>query len=315
MTSMLRITRKPECFQWHTKSLFLRMESCIIPKRWNFSSSATRIRLQKSNYMASAGKAGGEEKWGQVAMEYIYEMNHTVEPGKRQSDVDLERRLSTAMDRYLHVNEKILERRMSRLSERMSEALETLQILGLEDTLEEASMLNTEQPPLNFRRPSLTPPLAGYEPGFGMDVPQLKSQQMEYPPVKRVTDHLEFNSSEASEKFPYVEAYNIEDLTKDNVEQLDTLCGEIREAYPMTGVEGEAWAAHLALERKALARQKLILDLAADSSFKEMYDKDDAFRHTELQKRGILELSVDVERERHEERHFAHEPAYQPFRQ
>lgn len=312
MASIIRIARKPECFQFHSKAVSL---SFPLPRRWSSSVSLTKARLQKSNYMAGAGKAGGEEKWGQVAMEYIYEMNHTADAGKRQSDVEMERRLSTALDRYLHVNEVVLERRMSRLSQRMSEALETLQALGLEDTLEEASMLNTEQPPLNFRRPSLTPPLPGYEPGFGMDVPQLKSQQMEYPAVRRVTDELEFNSPEASEKFPFVETYHIEDITKDTLEQMEAQCGELREAYPMTGVEGEAWAAHLALERRALARQKLILDLAADSDFKELYDTDESFRREEMRKRGILELAVDAERERHEEKHFAHEPAYQPFRQ
>lgn len=260
------------------------------------------------------GKAGGDEKWAQVAMEYIYEMNCTTDPGKRRLDVDLERRFSTSFDRFLKVNERVMEKRMDRLSHRMSESLELLRELGMEDTLEDAGMLNAEQPPHNFRRPSLTPPLPGYEPGFGMDVPQLKNQQMEYPPIKRLTDDIEFSGSSTS-PFPFVEQHEIDSLTQTTLSKLEEECGELREKAPTTGVEGEAWASKVALERKALARQKLILDLTGDSSFQERYNNDSAFRLEEWKKRGIQRLDIDKERDCHEDVHFAHEPSYQPFRE
>eukprot|EP00796_Vickermania_ingenoplastis_P006218 gene6218-4476_t len=212
---------------------------------------------------------GGDEKWGQTALEYIYQQNHTVDPGKRQHDVASERRASTAFDRLLSVNETVLELRMGRLAERMTEALEVLQQLGLQETLDEATMLNGEQPPANYRRPSLTPPTR-------------------YPPVTRLTDPLEFSG--AATTFPYVPPHEVEDLTHNTAQLLERQSGELREAAPTTGVEGEGFAARLALEQKALARQALILELAADPSFKESYNSDETVRRLELQKRGIRPL-------------------------
>eukprot|EP00796_Vickermania_ingenoplastis_P004459 gene4459-3254_t len=241
--------------------------------------------LQRQKQKQPRGtRGGGDEKWGQTALEYIYQQNHTVDPGKRQHDVASERRASTAFDRLLSVNETVLELRMGRLAERMTEALEVLQQLGLQETLDEATMLNGEQPPANYRRPSLTPPLPGYEPGFGMDVPQLKSQQMEYPPVTRLTDPLEFSG--AATTFPYVPPHEVEDLTHNTAQLLERQSGELREAAPTTGVEGEGFAARLALEQKALARQALILELAADPSFKESYNSDEAL--SELDMNGLI---------------------------
>lgn len=275
--------------------------------------SLTPSLHQKSNYGMTLGRTGGEEKWAQVAMEYIYELNRPSSAGKRRSDVDLERRYSACFDRFLKINEKMMGERMDRLAQRMSESLELLRAFGMEETMEEASMLNTEQPPLNFRRPSLTPPLPGYEPGFGMDVPQLKSQQMEYPPVRRLTDDIEFTGSSTS-LFPFVEPHEIDTLAQNTLSKMDMESGELREKAPTTGVEGEAWAARVALERKALARQKLILDLVGDPSFQEKYNKDENFRFQEWERRGMSRLDIQGERDCNEDVHFAHEPSYQPFR-
>lgn len=275
--------------------------------------SSTLSNHQKSNYGITSGRTGGEEKWAQVAMEYIYELNRPSEAGKRHSDVEWERRLSTCFDRFLRINEKTMEKRMNRLVQRMNESIEKLKQFGMAETVEEATMLNTDQPPLNFRRPSLTPPLPGYEPGFGMDVPQLKAQQMEYPPVRRLTDDIEFSGSSAS-LFPFVEQHEIDALTHTTLSNIDRESGELCEKAPTTGVEGEAWAARVALERKALARQKLILDLVGNPLFQEQYNNNDAFRFQEWRKRGMAPLDIEPERECHESVHFAHEPSYQPFR-
>lgn len=279
----------------------------------------TRLCAQKrqtaEGYMAAAGKVGGEEKWAQAAMEYIYEKNHVNDARKRQADVDKERSVSAAYDRYSAVNEAIFEERMSRLLQRMTDALNTIQALGLNQTLDEATLLNTEQPPCNFRRPALTPPIPGYEPGFGLDVPQLKSQQMEYPPVVRPTDRINFGA-DGDDSFPFVDAHRVEDLTKACQEELRERHGAIREAAPVTGVEGEAWETYVALQGKALARQQLIFDLANDPELHERYEKEESFRRAELERRGLRPLQVEPARSEEEENnlHYAQVPAYEPFR-
>lgn len=53
--------------------------------------SRCRLLLQKKQtanaYAAAAGKVGGEEKWAQAAMQYIYEKRHVNDSRKRQYDV------------------------------------------------------------------------------------------------------------------------------------------------------------------------------------------------------------------------------------
>ncbi|EAN78583.1 uncharacterized protein TEOVI_000137800 [Trypanosoma equiperdum] len=275
------------------------------------------LLLQKkqtaASYMANAGKVGSEEKWAQAAMEYLHEKRHCNDSRKRQHDVDNERRMAFAFDRYCSVNEKIFTERLSRLSDRMTEALETIKQLGMDHALEEALMLSSEQPPLNFRRPTLTPPVAGYEPGFGLDVPQLRSRQAEYPPVGRPTDAMEFGE-EKDPSFPLVESFRVEDLTTQCLNELEERHGEIREAAPTTGVEGEAWEAYVALQKKALARQQLIFELCNDGELRERYDSDVAFRQRVWEERGMLPLEIERERLHEEPRHYAQEPAYHPFR-
>ncbi|KAG8344513.1 hypothetical protein ERJ75_001439000 [Trypanosoma vivax] len=276
------------------------------------------LLLQKkqsaASYMVSAGKVGNDEKWAQATMEYLHEKRHCNDSRKRQHDVDNERRVAFAFDRYCAVNEKVFDERITRLSERMTEALEVMEQLGMEEAKEEAVLLSSQQPPWNFRRPSLTPPIAGYEPGYGFDVPQLRARQAEYPPVARPTDDIEFGSdSDAS--FPLVDSYRIENLTAQCVAKLEKRHGELREAAPMTGVEGEAWEAYVALQKKALARQQLIFDLCNDPDFRERYNEDDEFRQQQWSQRGMLPLEIEEERLHEEGRHYAQEPAYHRFRE
>lgn len=286
---------------------------CYLAAALQCSNALRQKKQTAAGYMASAGKVGSEEKWAHAAMEYIHEKNHVNDARKRQQDVDLERSIANAYDRYSAVSEARFDERMSALIRRMSEALEAMQELGLDNCVEEAVLLNSEQPPGSYRRPSLTPPVLGYEPGFGLDVPQLRSQQMEYPPVRRPTDSLEFGHQAAAE-FPYVDAHQIEDLTAKHEAQLEEQHGTLREAAPITGVEGEAWEAYVALQRKALARQKLIMDLHNDPELREKYDADAAFRVAEWERRGMGVLEVEAPLERDVELHYAQVPAYEAFR-
>nr|CCC94246.1 unnamed protein product [Trypanosoma congolense IL3000] len=221
--------------------------------------------------------------------------------------------MAFAFDRYCAINEKIFSERLNRLALRMTEALEVMKQLGMEQELDEALLLSSEQPPWNFRRPTLTPPVPGYEPGYGLDVPQLRSRQAEYPPVERPTDAMEFGEG-ADAHFPLVDSYRMEDFTVQCTKELEERHGEIREAAPTTGVEGEAWEAYVALQKKALARQQLIFDLCNDTELRERYDADDAFRQQILEERGIVPLEIEEERLHEEPRHYAQEPAYHPFR-
>lgn len=275
-------------------------------------------RQTQSGFMAAAGKVGNEEKWSHAVMEYIYEKNHATDPKKRLRDVEAEVSMSLAYDRYNAVAQGHFEDRMKRLLTRLTEALESIPCDAMR---EEALLLNSQQMPLNFRRPSLTPPVHGYEPGYGLDVPQLRAQLSEYPLTVRPTDRMEFGSEAHHEgAFPFVETDDIALLTASASTKLMDEHGALREAAPVTGVEGEAWEAYVALCKKALARQKLIVDLSMDVELRERYDSDEAFRTEELQRRGMQELSVEnvdtcrlgVMDPAH--RHYAQEPHYQPIR-
>ncbi|KEG10584.1 hypothetical protein DQ04_03541010 [Trypanosoma grayi] len=286
----------------------------VLACRW---AGCRGVLLQKkqtaASYMASAGKVGSDEKWAQAAMEYLHEKRHCNDSRKRQHDVDGERRTAFAFDRYCAVNERAFAARLSRLAARMTEALDAMTALGMTHACEEALLISSEQPPCSYRRPSLTPPVPAYEPGYGLDVPQLRSQQAEYPPTVRPSDALEFGA-DADAMFPFVEAYRVEDLTAQCTRELEERHGEIREAAPLTGVEGEAWEAYVALQKKALARQQLIFDLFNDAELRERYDADASFREQQWVQRGMLPLEVEEERLRETERHYAQEPAYHAFR-
>ncbi|CAD2217703.1 hypothetical protein AGDE_10766 [Angomonas deanei] len=282
-----------------------------------------------SGYMANAGKVGGEEKWAQAAMEYIYEKNHVNDGRKRQRDVRQERQLAEAYDRYTAVNEATFSERIARLTARQSEVLSVLQAMcppseSGTTLLEECLLLQTEQLPHNIRRPSLSPPVPGYEPGFGLDVPQLRSQQQEYPAVRRPTDKVQYQTDHAHadnadptapiKSFPYLDMYDVENLTSEMAAELEEIHGTLRSTAPVSGVEGEGWEVYMALQKKSLARQALILELYYDNDgFTQKYNEDAEFRQAELARRGLLPLEVDNERE--EGTHFAQVPAYEPFRE
>ncbi len=258
--------------------------------------------------MAAAGKTGNEEKHAQVAMEYIYEKNHVNDGRKRQRDVDAERQQQLAYDRYCAVGDSAFQRRMERLLQRMNEAVEAIP----EALRDEALLVNAQQPPLSYRMPSMTPPIAGYEPGFGLDVPQLRSQQAEYPAVIRPTDHMQHGDD--APNFPFVDPEALRTLTLESRAKFEKEHGEIRQAAPVTGVEGEAWECYAALHKKALARQELILQLCSDPPFKEEYDNDPVFRQQVWHERGLVPLVLEDDAPPPEHLHYAQEPAYHPFR-
>jgi hypothetical protein len=269
----------------------------------------------QSGYLAAAGKTGNEEKWAHASMEYVYEKVHVNDSKKRKHDIVNENQMAFAYDRFDNVSEAHFEMRMGRLISRLTDALDAIPSDELRD---EAIFVNSQQPPLNFRRPSLTPPIFGYEPGFGFDVPQLKAQPMEYPSVIRPTDRLEQDMASSPESsFPFVESDDLAKLADFATAQLEREHGEIRSAAPLTGVEGEAWEAYTALNKKALARQRLILDLSSDPQMRERYESDDDFRVETLQSRGIMALEVEVV-DPHQlkvERHYSQDPHYQPIRE
>lgn len=274
-----------------------------------------------ATFLAQSGKTGNEEKWAQAAMEYIYEKVLPNDSRKRQADVDQERVMAKAFDRYCEKNEAVYHARLERLTQRAIEALEAIPA----ELLDEALLLNSAQPPLNFLRPALTPPIPGFEPGYGIDVPQLRTEYQEFPKIVRPTDHIEFGEA-AEQQFPFVDPNSMLTFATKYEEKLENWHGAIRKDAIQSGPEGEQWEAYVALNKKAAARQKLILQLSMDLEFKEKYENDEEFRMAELALRGITPLVAEgpsddsvlnVPREdprQEEEIHYAQQPKYQPFR-
>eukprot|EP00758_Cryptobia_borreli_P016674 Tbor_TRINITY_DN6127_c0_g1::TRINITY_DN6127_c0_g1_i1::g.21918::m.21918 len=300
-------------------------------------------RMTANAFLASAGKTGSEEKYAQAAMEYLYERVQANDPYKKSVDVEGERDIANAFDRFSASNEAVFNQRLSKLIQRSIEALEAI---PTEDLLDEAVLLNSEQPPLNFHRPALTPPIRDYHPGYGIDVPQLRVDVQEYPKVIRPTDKLEYDNIEfgrykpkaaddesdnllierkGHDTFPFVDANDFQGFTKEYADKLEDLHGVIRKEVPMTGMEGECWEAYMALNKKAVARQDLIFDLMSDDELREKYDEDETFRKETLLSRGITPLTVEgdevfciigerVPPEEVPERHYSQDPKYEPFR-
>lgn len=229
-------------------------------------------------------KLGSDEKFTQAAFEYIFEKNQP-DANKRRSDVEEERAIALAHDRFLAAGEREFRVRMQAIVTRMSAVLESLP----ESLREEAVMLNSEQPPTNFRRATLTPPLTAYEPAFGLDVPQLRNRFDEYPHTKR-SDAIVADSDPS---YPFVDPQDIRGVANATFAELDAALGATRRAVPSTGVGSEAWEAEVALQRKALSRQALILDLADNDVFREKFDSDEVFRQSEFEKRGITPLEYE----------------------
>ena len=294
--------------------------------------AALQKRMSASAFLASAGKVGGEEKYAQVAIEYLYEKSHHTDPRKREADIKNETKVAAAYDRYSAISEAVFQQRISRLTERSNAALEAI---PHPDLLEEALLLNSEHLPLNFPRPSLTPPIPGFQCGYGVDVPQLRADVMEFPRVVRPTDKMQYGSSADTEEggadadnghatFPFVEVDAASEFNQQYSARIEQLHGEVRKDVPLTGASGEGWEAYVALNKKALARQKLIFDLCADEDLRERYDADEELRASMLEERGIVPLvmedSDEVIPDRREVpplpplRHYAQDPKYQPIR-
>lgn len=298
-----------------------------------FRSCATSLqkRMTASAFMASSGKTGGEEKYAQVAMEYLYERIHHTDPRKREADIKNETKISQAYDRYSAISEAVFQQRIERLTQRSNAALEAI---PHPDLLEEALLLNSEHLPLNFPRPGLTPPIPGFQCGFGVDVPQLRADVHEFPNVVRPSDKMQYGETAGAEEgsedtsghptFPFVEADAATEFTKNYATKVDTLHGEVRKDVPLTGASGEGWEAYVALNKKAIARQQLILDLCGDEDLREQYDGDEELRAKMLEERGITPLimedcdeAIPTQREVPAlpiARHYAQDPKYQPIR-
>lgn len=228
-------------------------------------------------------KLGSDDKFAQAAFEYIFERN-TVDAPKRRSEIEEERAIAMAYDRFVAAGDREHDARLAKLIERMSEVLDSLP----EALREEALLLNSQQPPFAFRRPTLTPPLASYEPAFGLDVPQLRGRVEEYPPVARADDAITETTT-----YPLVDPDTVRDIAAKVEGNLRQVHNTIRRTTPATGVLSEAWEAEVALQRKAIARQQLILKLCDDEDFREAYDTDEEKRRIELQQRGIVPLAVE----------------------
>eukprot|EP00759_Apiculatamorpha_spiralis_P015053 PhF_6_TR2171/c0_g1_i1/m.3547 len=256
-------------------------------------------------------KSGGEEKFGQTLLEYIAE-TATVpnDPKKRSGDVERERHLSGALERVMAVADAKWDRRMEVILRRQHEALEALP----EEFLDDATALDSSVMPLNMTRPRMTAPLPEYEPGFGLDVPQLKAETPEYP---HPTNDQPVEYTDVSE----VRAY-----TNTQLQRWEDALGNVRKEYPFTGPEGEQYEMYCYLNIRALKRQLLLLDIAEDPEGLGEKMKDATFAQQEREKRGISPLqletsdksSVDVVKLQQEEDqqrlHWGQEPKYYPFR-
>lgn len=238
-----------------------------------------------------SGKPGSNpsEALSQTLLESLYEPNMCNDPIKTRANVENERRLSAAYDRLQNVRDVCFEKRMSKLIARGIEALEAIPTGELKD---EATLLNSEQPPLDLRRPTLTPPPppnSGFEQAYGMDVPQLRALQSEYPVRTRVDESLRENT----ETYPFAPLESVQQLIEKTRDEIEKYHGAIRAAVPVTGPMGEGFEAGVALQTKALARQQLILDLFSDEHLRETYDADESFREAERERRGIIPLEFE----------------------
>jgi hypothetical protein len=315
------------------------------------------VGMSGAGAAASSGKLQQDEKFSVAALEYVYEWNPPNDATKRAGDVADERRAAEAYDRYAHLLDQRFARRVERLTARMNAALEACP----EALLEEATLLNSEAPPPAFRLPKLTPPVAGFDPAFGLDVPQLRIVPLEDVPRARMTDRMQLDAMLANETarldsiassptdgsgrnddggadseslasvYPLVDAPDVRALLRDAEGKLEELHGTMRATAPLTGTSGEEWEAHCALQRRAFARQRLILDVAEDADFAARYAASTpADAEAERERRGIVALEVEAAPAGYDietpegrrvmpqplaDMHYAQAPKYHPFRE
>jgi hypothetical protein len=246
-------------------------------------------RFAKSDATALAGKTAAvklatDEKFGQAALEYLYEQNKPDAP-KTRDEINDQRALSQALDRFYAIGDAEFTNRLDRLALRSMQVMQSLP----PDLQVEASVLNSEQAPLNFRRPTLTPPLMGYEAAFGLDVPQLRSRIVEYPERVPLDDEM----SETTLSYPFVEPDLVEDLNRDVSANVHSAHEAARSTIPVTGPAGEAWEAQVRLQTRACKRQKLLLRLAEDDTFRERYESDIEFRQEVSHEHDLIPLVIE----------------------
>jgi hypothetical protein len=306
----------------------------------------------------TANKLQSDERFAQAAIEYLYEWNPPNDSSKRVKDITAEQKASEAYDRYMNLIDKRFNERTDRLVARMNEALDACP----DELLEEATLFNSQSPPLAFRLPKQSPPIPGFEPAFGLDVPQLRLGQMEEAPLQRLTDNMQLDAIYNNENnksggggagppsfggddddasaenapeppastYPFVDTPDVRSILNNVSGKLEELHGTMRQTVPLTGSSGEEWETSCALQRRAFARQKLILDLSENQELLEKYNSEQGFAERELERRGILPLEeeevpkeFEIENNNNSrvlprplpELHYAQLPKYHPFRE
>ena len=245
------------------------------------------------------------DKVGQNFIEYAAEYSTVANDGhrKKQVDVERERQYALGSERFLQRTDIQWDSILKKSILRQNEALDSLP----QEFLGEATALNTQPYPVNVRPPKLTPPIFGYEPAYGMDVPQLRGDITEYPQQEpNLSDTDGQDSGKARQ------------LVVEIIEKWSDALGQLRSAYPYTGPEGEQFEMYCYLNIRAFKRQLLLLDIGDDPEGfgKAMQNADFAAR--ERAKRGILPLEIQAERnviaDGPPTLHESQSPQYVPFR-
>lgn len=310
----------------------LRSSSRFLQKKVGVGSALAGVGAQ-----GTSNKLASDEKFALAAVEYLYEWNPPNDGAhKRAKDVAAEKKAAEAYDRLTHLGDRCFASRTDRLVARMNDALAACP----DALLEEATLFNSQAPPLGFRLAKQSPPIPGFEPAFGLDVPQLRLGQVEDSPLERPTDHIQLEAVYANEAmlssrrlshdpakrgkdeheaaaggglfdddgedggsgsgleppantYPFVDTPEVRKLLKDALDKLEELHGTMRSTVPLTGASGEEWETHCALQRRAFARQQLILDLSENPDLLEKYNSVEGFAEKELERRGILPLGEE----------------------
>ena len=259
-------------------------------------------QLMKASY--TAHRVSSDDKMGQHFIDYVVEYSSVCNDGhrKKQADVDRERSFALACDRLLQQTDEMWDKQMNSSIQRQNEVLESLP----EEFIENATSLNAQPFPLNVSKPKLTPPLSGYEPAYGMDVPQLRAEIPQYP-----------NPSPAKDQMEAGDESSVRNFTVKKLRAWRDALGRVRKAYPYTGPEGEQFELYCALNMRSLQRQLLILDMSDDPTLRSQMENAD-FSAAERERRGIQGITVSEERNVLKDGaptlHAAQSPLYHPFR-
>ena len=260
-------------------------------------------QLMKESF--STQRSTNDDKIGQNFIDYVAEYSTVANDGlrKKQADVDRERQYALGCERFLQKCDADWDLQMQRAIMRQNEALESLP----KEFIEEATIPNTQPYPLNMSRPKLTPPIYGYEPAYGMDVPQLRAEVMEYP-LPTNTEHTDDTQDTTTAR----------QFTLQKLQEWKDALGGLRSEYPYTGPEGEQFEMYCALNIRALERQLLILDIHDDPEGLGKQMECPKFASEERIRRGINGIEVSRERDVVSDGppklHEAQCPQYHPFR-